>query len=77
MFASFRLKPGRDDDLIAWLINLQPGDRSYHIRETIRKGLTASPRRPETPQVTISPKQKRSEQQIVNSADLETALDSW
>ncbi len=39
MFIAFRLKPGRDDDLIAWLESLGAGDQSYHIRETLRRNL--------------------------------------
>jgi hypothetical protein len=36
---SFRLKEGRDDDLVAWWKSLRPGDRSFHIRQTLRQGL--------------------------------------
>lgn len=33
---SFRLKVGRDDDLISWFESLADNDRSYFIRETLR-----------------------------------------
>lgn len=36
---SFRLKAGRDDDLISWLEGLAANDRSYFIRETLRSSL--------------------------------------
>jgi hypothetical protein len=39
MFIAFRLKPGRDDDLIEWAESLGAGDQSYHIRETLRRNL--------------------------------------
>ena len=36
---SFRLKTGRDDDLISWVERISANDRSYHIRETLRGSL--------------------------------------
>lgn len=36
---NLRLKPGRDDDLIAWWNSIPEGDRSYFLRETLRRGL--------------------------------------
>ena len=36
---SFRLKAGRDDDLISWFESISANDRSYHIRETLRGSL--------------------------------------
>ncbi len=33
---SFRLKPGRDDQIINWLEDVGDNDRSYHIREALR-----------------------------------------
>lgn len=33
---SFRLKPGRDDDLIGKLENLGDGERSVYIRQALR-----------------------------------------
>jgi len=41
MIIAFRLKPGRDDDLINWYESLGDGDRSYYIRETLRKNLNS------------------------------------
>ncbi len=36
---SFRLKAGKDDDLIRWIEGISANDRSYHIRETLRSSL--------------------------------------
>ncbi|MFA7468640.1 MAG: hypothetical protein WCY82_10290 [Desulfotomaculaceae bacterium] len=36
---NLRLKPGRDNDLIAWWNSIPEGDRSYFLRETLRRGL--------------------------------------
>jgi|GEM_PF-2879996 len=36
---TFRLKTERDEDLIAWLESLGEGERSFHIRQTLRQGL--------------------------------------
>jgi hypothetical protein len=36
MNISFRLKPGRDDDVISWICNIGKDDRSYFIREAIK-----------------------------------------
>ncbi len=41
MFIAFRLKPGRDDDLIRWLESLGSGDQSYYIRESLRRDLNS------------------------------------
>lgn len=36
---TFRLMPGRDDDLIQWLETLGEGERSFYIRQILRRGL--------------------------------------
>ena len=36
MFVAFRLKEGRDDELIQWLQSLGERDRSYNIREAMK-----------------------------------------
>ena len=36
---AFRLKKGRDRDLIAWLENFGEGERSFHIRQALRAGI--------------------------------------
>ncbi len=36
MLIAFRLKPGKDDDLIAWLKSIQDGDRSNQIKMVLR-----------------------------------------
>ncbi len=41
MHIGFRLKPGRDDDLIRWVESLGNGDQSYYIRESLRRDLNA------------------------------------
>ncbi len=73
MFIAFRLKPGRDDDLLSWINNAGEGDRSYHIRETLRRGLfrQAAP----LPVVKIEPKQV--EETAPAEFDLEKNLDEW
>ncbi len=38
---AFRLKKGRDRDLIAWLENFGEGERSFHIRQALRAGIAA------------------------------------
>lgn len=37
---TFRLKPGRDEDLITWLESLGEGERSFFIRNALRKAIT-------------------------------------
>ena len=77
MLTRFRLKPGRDDDLITWLNNLDSGDRSYHTMKILKKGLTASLRRPEAPAIKIAPNKVRNIKPPVNEVDLESAFESW
>ena len=77
MFIAFRLKPGRDDDLINWIINAGEGDRSYHIREAIRRGLSGQAPGPSFPTVKIEAKQVEDTRQEVNETDLEAALSAW
>lgn len=36
---AFRLKKGRDRDLIAWLESFGEGERSFHIRQALRAGI--------------------------------------
>ena len=73
MFVAFRLKPGRDDDLISFINNAGEGDRSYHIREALRQGLfrEAAP----IPAVKIKPKQAK--EQAPEVLDLEKNLEEW
>lgn len=35
----FRLKPERDDELISWLEDMGEGERSFFIREALRKAI--------------------------------------
>lgn len=46
---TFRLMPGRDDDLIQWLETLGEGERSFYIRQILRRGLAG----PVTPALSI------------------------
>jgi len=77
---TFRLKPGRDDDLIGWLEALGEGERSYSIRQTLRRGLTG-PVAPAPPRVPIAAGEEppRSvKQEIAGTApdnDIEAKLD--
>ncbi len=76
MFVTFRLKPGRDDDLIESLEGYPGGDRSYYIRELLRKGLINPSQQVATPGlVKIEP--KKGEPDEIKEADLEKSLDSW
>lgn len=43
---TFRLKPGKDDDLINWLSELPEQERSRFVRDTLRRGLTLPKARP-------------------------------
>ncbi len=73
MFIAFRLKPGRDDDLISWINNAGEGDRSYHIREVLRQSLfrQATP----LPDIKINPKQAKEAAPV--KVDLEKNLEEW
>jgi len=53
---TFRLKPGRDDDLIRWLEPLGEGERSFHIRQALRRGLNGRATPFRVPVVTESPR---------------------
>jgi hypothetical protein len=39
MRPQFRLQPGRDDPLIAWLVSIEPRQRSQAIRKALREHL--------------------------------------
>lgn len=77
MFIAFRLKPGRDDDLINWIQGTGEGDRSYHIRQAIRQGLLQQAPAPTYTSIRIEPRQAEDIKQEVKEADLEAALDAW
>ena len=74
MFIAFRLKPGRDDDLIAWVNSLGQDERSYNIRQALR-GNTG----PVSEPVRVKPKviPVKSEPPTDNAGDIEKNLDSW
>jgi len=42
MRITFRLKDERDEDLLMWFKNLGEGERSFYIRQAIRRGLNNS-----------------------------------
>ncbi len=71
MFIAFRLKPGRDDDLIAWVSSLGVDERSAGIRHALRGNVSG----PVAPTVKIQP--KRVTEQTGPCVDLESNLDSW
>ena len=73
MFIAFRLKPGRDNDLIGWINNAREGDRSYHIREALRQSLF----RQATPLPDIKIKPKEAKEATLVKADLEKNLEEW
>lgn len=81
MLTGFRLKPGRDDDIINWLAAIPEGDRGYYIRETLRKGIAAAgPSRPpaispatELPPVPVLSRPPAS----MDPDQLQKNLDSW
>jgi len=73
MFIAFRLKLGRDDDLISWINNAGEGDRSYHIRETLRRGLF----REAAPFYAVQIEPKQVEETAPEVLDLEKNLDEW
>jgi len=52
---TFRLRPGRDDDLIAWLESMGEGERSYFIRQVLRRGLNSGRGRPVEQVMPVSP----------------------
>ncbi len=70
MFIAFRLKPGRDDDLIAWMQTLGVDERSAGIRQALRGNVSR-----QSPTVKIQPKQVTEREQVSN--DVEKNLDSW
>ena len=67
MFVCFRLKPGRDDDLIEMLQNTQ--DRSQYIREALRGKKKSPAREP--------PERPKNTKPDVPDNDLEANLDGW
>ena len=72
MFIAFRLKPGRDDDLIAWVNSLGQDERSYNIRQALR-GNTGPVSQP----VRIKPKEIGHKPPADDAGDIEKNLDSW
>lgn len=73
MFVAFRLKPGKDNDLINWISNMGEGDRSYYIREALRQGLfrQSAP----LPTIKIEPKQANKADPV--KVDIEKNLAEW
>ncbi len=70
MFVGFRLKKGRDDDIIKWLNSIDTNDRSYHIREHLRAKIS--------PTKTESLKSKdNSKETTLVSNNAESNLDNW
>lgn len=81
MFIAFRLKPGRDDDLIAWVNTLGVDERSAGIRQALRGNLTrveveTFPHR-EHRQSIAEVKKIEPRQVDPVTPDIESNLDSW
>ena len=74
VFVAFKLKKGRDQDLIAWIGSLDEGDRSYHIRELLRRGLNMQAPSQLTP-IRIQPKQTTNAETV--KIDLDKNLQEW
>ncbi len=90
---SFRLKPGRDDEVINWICDLGDNDRSYFIREAIKfyikhnssselsSALTKhTPTFPQSLNSSVARDEEREvteDKKEVSEKDLESALDSW
>ncbi len=77
MFIAFRLKPGRDDDLINWIKTAGENDRSYYIREALRQGLHKSAPAPSSLAVKLETKQKNCKKKEINETDLDANLSAW
>ena len=74
MFVAFKLKKGRDQDLIAWIDSLDEGDRSYHIREVLRRGINIQAPYPLSA-IKIQPKQAKETE--LENVDLDKNLQAW
>ena len=74
VFIAFKLKKGRDQDLIAWIDSLDEGDRSYHIREVLRRGLSMQSPSQLLP-IRIQPKQTINAEP--EKIDLDKNLQEW
>ncbi len=73
MLVTFRLKPGRDDDLIDMMNSFSGGDRSYYIRKLLREGPANSVAT--HPALKIKPREGKIDEIV--EPDLEKSLDSW
>jgi len=77
MFIAFRLKPGRDDDLIAWVSSLGQDERSIGIRHALRSSITGSGKIQGYHVPKIMPRSIEQEDQDKTPINLEENLDSW
>jgi len=75
MLIAFRLKPGRDDDLIAWISSLGQDERSYNIRRALR-GSLEGPALVQVKPAKVEP-MKPAGPQEADAADIEKNLDGW
>jgi len=53
MRITFRLKENRDEDLLLWFNNLGEGERSYFIRQTLRRGLVKAEHNDPLPVISV------------------------
>jgi len=72
MFIAFRLKPGRDDDLISWINSLGQDERSYNIRQALRGNIS-----PVSQPVRIQPKVTTNHEKLIDTGNLEANLNNW
>ncbi len=88
MIVNFRLKVGRDDEIICWINRLGEYDRSYHIREVLRGYIRGDSAETNPSHVTSSPSCVSVDEDSVNDIpqniningdieDLDTALNGW
>ena len=70
---TFRLKTGRDEDLISWLKGMGDGERSFFIRQTLRRGLDEPVRA--APRIQFAEPLPRQEIPEIADDDIESRLD--
>ncbi len=78
---AFRLKKGRDRDLITWLESFGEGERSFYIRQALRAGIAAQSGQVATPQqVTViqqpvkPPSKAEPKKQVLTKEEAENKL---
>lgn len=72
----FRLKPGRDDELIQWLESLGKGERSCFIRKALREAVERKPAETTKVKQTVKAAKPKHNKVILTSSPLNTDLKS-